>query len=152
MKPSVPLKTRLLPPPLEQKGSLLPPILALLGQVCSQGCVHLISSPVQAWVCTLGHIFGKDKWLWEITPSCAAPTKLKRLSHPFQPLCLLCCLHPSHAEVPHCFGDCAVVFILTNDIIIEKSQTINPVRCCHAFLIRKLEYGFKRPRAGGRVK
>lgn len=56
------------------------------------------------------------------------------------------------AEAPHCFWDWTVVFILTNDIIIEKSQTVNPVRCCHAFIVRKLEYGFKRPRAGGRVK
>lgn len=45
----------------QQKGTFLPSTLALLGQVCSQGCVHLISSPVQARVCTLGHIFGKDK-------------------------------------------------------------------------------------------
>lgn len=43
------------------------------------------------------------------------------------------------------------MFILTDDIIIQKSQTVNPVRCCHAsILIRELEYGFKRPRAGGK--
>lgn len=47
------------------------------------------------------------------------------------------------------FLDWAIVFILTNDIIIQKSQTINPVGCCHgSVLIGKLEYGFKRPGIG----
>lgn len=50
---------------------------------------------------------------------------------------------------PTLFLDGAVLLILTNNIIIQKSQTINPVRCRHAsVLIRKLKYGFKAPAVG----
>lgn len=50
------------------------------------------------------------------------------------------------------FLDVALVLILTNNIIIQKSQTVNPVRRRHAsILIRKLEYGFETPTVGRKV-
>lgn len=58
-------------------------------------------------------------------------------------------------EAPNCgffFVDLAIVLTLTYNVIIQKSQTINPVRCCHfPLLIGKLECDFERP-AGGKVK
>lgn len=50
------------------------------------------------------------------------------------------------------FVDLAIVLTLTYNVIIQKSQTVNPVRCRHfPLLIRKLECDFERP-AGEKVK
>lgn len=62
-----------------------------------------------------------------------------------------------HSQLKHLivlffFVDLAIVLTLTYNVIIQKSQTINPVRCRHfPLLIGKLECDFERP-AGGKVK
>lgn len=59
VKPSLPLKKNTVA--TSRKGLSSLPHWHCLAKCALRGCVHLISSPVQAPVCTLGHIFGKDK-------------------------------------------------------------------------------------------